>query len=227
MITLNCHHCNCTFVSATPAKGQSLEDFLTNWKAVARINEDVYHCVPCGGRFRVEDDGVDVSLGGSVKLVNVSAPRLDSLSITGGARTGGEALYVLGAALDLDGLVVKFGGKPVQSISNQAHDRARIVTPIGQYKLNVDEALSGTFIVGEQVRGVNSGALGVVRSLAPLVIDRPTRAFDLNEEVHGDASGAKVRLGNPPYSGAVDVSVENENGQRPVGGVIVDGFTYL
>lgn len=80
---------------------------------------------------------------------------------------------------------------------------------------------------GEQVTGLSSGATGSVRSESFLVVDAPTGAFAPDELVQGTDSKAMVKLTDTPaYSGAVDVIVENEHGQRLVGGTLVDGYAY-
>ncbi len=180
MISLDCSYCELVFLSATPAVGQKSEVFLAAWKADATANSDVYHCVDCGARFNIEDDGLDVGSGGSVRLDDISAPRIDSLTIGSGARTGGEALYITGSALDLGGLVVKFGGKWAPAITNVTSTQVRVVTPQGIYRLKVAEELtmfnlsarSGSISVNEDVR-VNGEIIGrvhvVVGALCGLV----------------------------------------------------------
>lgn len=83
------------------------------------------------------------------------------------------------------------------------------------------------FVVGEGVMGATSGAGGVVKSTSPLVINQPTAAFAPDELVVGNVTGATARLASAPYSGAVNVTVENVNGQRSDGSsTLVKGFTY-
>jgi len=226
MISLNCNHCDCCFLSASPSKDQPLEAFLASWKSSVVNNDDVYHCVTCGGRFRVEDDGVDVSLGGSVVLVDVSSPGIESLTLMSGPRTGGYALYIFGRSLDIGDLIVKFGGKPCSIVDHREYDRARVVLPQGQYTINVQDYITPGFIVGEEVAGLDSNARAVVRTVSPFVVDAPSKAFSANEEIKGLASNARIRASDPAYVGTVDVSVENEHGQRLNGGVVLNGFTY-
>lgn len=227
MISLNCTYCQGVFLTASPPPWQDQELFLAAWKADVAANDDVYHCVDCGTEYTIVDDGVDVGSGGSVALNNVSKPRIDSLTITSGARTGGEALYIIGLALELDGLVARFDGKWALELTNQTATQARVVTPPGAYRLNVSEVIGPILIEGEEVVGQDSAAKGVLRKLEDYVVDNPTRAFSPNELVKGTSSGGSVRLQATPYSGAVDVEIWNLNGQRLVGGTLKNGFTYL
>ena len=82
-------------------------------------------------------------------------------------------------------------------------------------------------MVGEEVLASLSGARGAVLTASPLVIDAPTKPFQANDEVSGTVTGARVRLSTTPYSGAVDVTVENERGMRLSGARLVGGFVYV
>jgi hypothetical protein len=98
---------------------------------------------------------------------------------------------------------------------------------VGGGVATVDAADLVTFVSNEQVFGLTSGSFGTARGGLPLIADAPTNAFAPNELVKGSVSGAMVKLlGSPANSGAVDVVVENENGQRSVGGTLVRGYTY-
>jgi len=221
---ISCVYCsppNNMLMSFAPSKDQDPEEFNTAWKAAA-TNYSNIECAQCGSQYMLEDDPV-----GSVQRKNMSKPKLDSLTIGSGARTGGDALYIMGSALNVGTLVVKFGGKPALEITNRTATQARVVTPIGQYTLNIVSVTTPGFIVGEGVRGLSSGARASIASLSPFVVDFPLAAFTSGEEIQGDASGAKATLNAVPYSGAVDVSVENEHGQRITGGAVLNGFTYL
>jgi hypothetical protein len=293
---INCTHCPepNAIMTFSRAEGQTEEEFASAWKAAATTFKSI--SCGCGSRFRVECDGIEVNSGGFVQVTDISSPRIDSLNVVGGKRFGGEALIISGSSLDIGKLVVKFGGNPAQAVTNVTPSHARVVTPTGQYTLNVQEVISkytftstsgifnvndvittaqgsiGTLrlingndywigwsvlnetvasmigmlltsssksarvvassatpahLVGESVHGLTSKARGAVKSTAPFVVNKPTAAFVAGELVRGDASGAYVLLANQPYSGTVDVSVENEHGQRVVGGVVKNGFTYL
>lgn len=203
MISLGCPHCELVFLSATPAVGQKSEVFLAAWKADASANSDVYHCVSCGARFNIEDDGLDIGSGGSVRLNDVSAPRIDSLTIGSGSRTGGEALYIMGSALDLGALVVKFGGKRAFETTNRSATQARVVTPQGIYRLRVAEELtmfnlsarSDSLSVDEDVR-VSGELIGrvhvVVGALCGLVVYEGISPLSnlIGEVMIGQSSGA-------------------------------------
>jgi len=83
------------------------------------------------------------------------------------------------------------------------------------------------FLVDEAVTGQSSGAFAVVRDAQPLVVTSPTTGFAPNELVRGDSSDALVKLtSSPAYSGLVDVSVENEYGQRLTGASLPGAYTY-
>ena len=82
------------------------------------------------------------------------------------------------------------------------------------------------FVVGETLTGASSGASGSVETVVPLTVSGVTTAFADAEEVTGATSGARALLGAPSMSGLADVSVENTNGQRHTGSVLVDAFDY-
>lgn len=224
--SIMCHSCGpAPLFQAEPSEDQDVMEFRKAWKSISAQFACV-SCHDCGARFQIEDDGVEADQGGFVNIKNVSQPGIDYLTIASGSRTGGEALYIMGSSLDVGTLVVKFNGTPVQAITNRTATQARIVTPVGQFTLNVDQIITGTFILGEEVRGQSSGCRAVVKSLSPFVVSAPTQPLVPNEEIHGVASTARLRLQAIPYSGAVDVTVENEHGKRLVGGTLVGGFIY-
>jgi hypothetical protein len=116
------------------------------------------------------DDGIAAEDGGLVSYRNVSTPRIDSVSVASGTRSGGEALYIFGSALDVGALVVRFGGVPVQAVTNRTTTQARVVTPIGRfvfqamrplYRLRLTNTV-GTITVGQTIRTTN-GSLATVR----------------------------------------------------------------
>jgi hypothetical protein len=294
-LNIECPYCSPTetLLLATPTSGQSESAWSAAWKLAANAGYQL-DCPCCGATVVLEDDGQPVSSGGGVISSNVSSPRIDSLTIGSGPRTGGTALYINGSALNIGNLVVKFAGKPVQAVTNRSATQARVVTPIGRYafpgakvlhKLLLSNrtgnitaqqpvqfsngsqatvrfvesplvmwiqfstitapitAFAGSvvtgptgsgpvasvtlpaFIVGEGVTGLSSSARGTF--VAPFCADAPSAAFANGELLKGDASGATALLGTPAYSGAVDVTVENEYGIRQTGGTLVGGFTYL
>jgi len=91
----------------------------------------------------------------------------------------------------------------------------------------VDAAVEVPFTVGENVIGLSSVVVGVVRSDTPLAVVAPTGGYAPNELVQGASSGALAKLtSSPAYSGLVDVSVENEFGQRLAGGSLPGVYTY-
>jgi len=276
------------------------EVFLQAWKDDANNqNGHGFECPGCGGYFRTQDDGIPAGDGGGLMLLDESKPRIDSLTIGSGSRTGGEALYINGASLDSGTLSVTFAGKPVKELTDITTSSARVVSPVGTYRLlpegdelvklslsnrsgtpalneelrqgskrvgvirlveadeiritldsgftnsitsligntvkgsssgftaTVSTAIRPEFIDGEEVVGQTGGAKGVLRSREEWIVDSPTRAYQAGELVKGSSSGTYIRLVTPAYSGAVDVAVSNERGQRDVGSVLKNGFTYL
>jgi hypothetical protein len=247
----------------------------------------------CFGTFRIVDDA---SPFGSVMLHDISSPRIDSVNVSSGSRTGGTAVFIQGGALDVGTLVVKFRGVASPQVDQRTATTARVVTPPASYTLNVAEvccrlvltpllgslsldesftavngstgtvcrisgsahnvsfstlvgslsALVGTNIVGgsgavatvssasapnfqagEMVSGLTNAAVAVVRASGPLVVDAPTGAFVEDELVLGATSGAVARLApSAPYSGAVEICVENEYGRRVAGSSLVGALTY-
>jgi hypothetical protein len=129
--SFNCPYCAPaeTLISVTCPAGVSEIEWRRHWKSV----ELRPTCSCCGCVIRVACDGQPAETGGCVNITNISPPRIDSLSVVSGARTGGEALYVYGSALDVGSLVIKFDGVPVRAVTNRSATQARIVTPIGRY----------------------------------------------------------------------------------------------
>lgn len=84
------------------------------------------------------------------------------------------------------------------------------------------------FEPGETLVGLTSGATGqALLDTHGLKVDSPTNGFAPNELVRGVNTLSIVRLGaSPAYSGVVNITVENEFGQRVHGGVLVDAYTY-
>ena len=218
--TIDCAYCEDPLMVVTGASAQA-------WKRDAAAGGHAISCPACGSDYVTIDDGVDVGAGGGIMTSNVSAPRIDKLDQTSGPATGGYVIVIRGSALDIGTLVVKFGGDLALNINIRTKTAARVTLPPGQYKLDVAEVSTPGFIVGEEVYGADSNARGAVKSIKPFVVKAPTAHFAPNEEVVGTASGSRLRLSASPYSGAVDVTVENEHGQRAVGGVVLNGFTYL
>lgn len=293
-----------TLFQASCPPGLDEKKWRSAWKATATGGLDGgpqykrINCGHCGGHLQIVDDGVSVDEGGSITSKDVSMPRIDSLSISGGSRTGGTTTIIHGSSLDVGDLVVHVGSGEAQ-VTNRSSTEATISTPPGNYSLNVAEGsmvelvfesvtgsftpnesftvagsvasgmvrvvngttltvsinaivvklseLSGILVVGgssgaygnvltaqmilfqagEQITGLASGARGVLLDGPTFVIDQPTGGFAPNELVVGTASGATAKLAaSPAYSGAVDVTVENEYGRRDSGGKLVLGYTY-
>lgn len=290
--SFNCPCCppGTLLLAVTCPEGVSEPEWRSNWKHVVLRPT----CAHCGAVIRVACDGVPVESGGCVSATNVSAPRIDALSVASGPRTGGNSLYVFGSALDVGNLIVKFDGVTAQAVTNRSASQARVVAPIGRYyftgaaslrriRLNnangiisagdlvrftngstgivrhaddlsslwveftslvgpssglvnqtlgapkgagvVAGATAPDFIPGEGITGLSSGARGTC--IKPFGVSAPSTAFVANEIVRGEASGTCARLGATPYSGRVNVTVENEYGQRQIGGTLVGGYTYL
>jgi hypothetical protein len=84
-----------------------------------------------------------------------------------------------------------------------------------------------SFVAGEQVTGQTTGAIGVLVSLDPYKVELPSQGFAAGELVKGDASSALMCLDpTTAYSGTVDITVENEFGQRPTGYKLEGAYTY-
>lgn len=224
--SIDCEYCvdALPLLSASPPPETNFTAWANAWKVAAESFGQV-RC-SCGAEYQIQDDAVEAVDGGSVTRLNVTKPRVDALTFGSGARNGGETLYVIGEALDVGALVVRFGGKPAPTVTHRTSTRARVVTPVGQFTLNVEEINRAGFIIGEEVRGAVSGSRGSIRTITPFVVDAPTLPFAPHEEVVGQASNARLTLKGAPFSGAVDVTVENEHGQRLVEGTLPGGFTY-
>jgi hypothetical protein len=83
------------------------------------------------------------------------------------------------------------------------------------------------FSDGETITGGTSGATATMQTGSLLEITGPSGAFTPDEEITGASSGAMAQLGNPTwYDGTVDVSVENDNGQRQTGGSLPSAFQF-
>lgn len=288
----------------SPPEDSDLVEWRKAWKRTATGTSEgkpqfnKVQCPNCGGQFSLVCDGTPAEDGGCMAAVNVTEPRIESLSVGGGNPLGGTVTKLTGHGFDVDGLVVKFAGKPALWQGEATATEVTVKAPRGTYTLNVDEgpmhklAISNVsktfavdetvtfsvggsgvlrkvvgaglmvcvtnmpedpdslvdatvygsstsasariagvtrveFIPGEGVSGAASGSRGVVKTSSPLVIDSPTAAFGPRELVVGDTSGALVKLKSTPYSGAVDVTVENINGTREGGeSCLRNGFTY-
>ena len=92
---------------------------------------------------------------------------------------------------------------------------------------DIDSVEAVPFTVGETVFGLSSVVSGTVREDMPLLVYAPTGGFAPNELIQGADSGALAKLtGSPAYASLVDVSVENEYGQRLTGGTLSGAYTY-
>jgi hypothetical protein len=124
--------------------------------------------------------------------------------------------------------------QPPKKAKNPAHERAQLtgstlVGGVGGGTAIITNADLLTFIDGELVTGLTTRATGLARGSNSdvLIVDSPTASFGPDELVKGSTSGAMVRLsGSPAYSGKVDVTVENEYGQRLAGGTLSGAYTY-
>lgn len=137
-LTIECCYCDheAPLFSSAPSLGQTTEAWRRSWKQIAQRQPGyVVACADCGGAFSIVDDGIPLESGGFVSSQSVSTPRIDTLSLTSGVRPGGEALYIFGSALDVGNLVVKFGGRTAQAVTNRTGTQARVVTPIGVFSL--------------------------------------------------------------------------------------------
>lgn len=298
-LSIGCEYCvdQQPFITSTVPESISVMDWRKAWKRHA-TSFKLMTCPSCGAGFQLADDGVAAEDGGLVARMNVSAPKIDSINIATGPRTGGNVAYITGAALDIGStLVVKFGGKAATVVDQRTATTARVVVPPATYTLNVVAPstllvvtpISGTFqaneaftspagstgtiwkaegnkhwvqinyrapedvglvgmgmtggtsgaigtvasltttmfLPGENIIGLTSAAQGVIRTRNPLVVDAPSNGFAPSEYVRGTASNTLAKLTtSPAYSGLVDITVENEYGQRKTGGALLGAYTY-
>jgi hypothetical protein len=83
------------------------------------------------------------------------------------------------------------------------------------------------FSASETVTGQTSAVTAVVQVALPLKVDTLSGSFSASEEILGGTSAARATLSAAPMNGAVDVSIENANGARAVGGVAAGAFQYV
>ena len=84
------------------------------------------------------------------------------------------------------------------------------------------------FHLGETLQGVASGNTAVVTSVSPLRVGSTTSGgFSNGEEVFGITSNARAKLGSPWYDGLVDVTLDNEHGERDSGGRLQLSYEFI
>lgn len=81
---------------------------------------------------------------------------------------------------------------------------------------------------GETATGETSGAMAVLTSVANLKprVHQVSGSFQGGEWAYSSVALTRIQLKATPLDAAADVTVENERGQRPVGGKLAGGFTY-
>jgi len=177
--TIDCAYCTparTIFRSVMPEVGDELA-WRRMWKSTTSAGHGgsplwTVECPECGGRFQIVDDGIPAGSGGLVKGGNVTQPKINSLNVITGPRTGGNALCVSGDALEHGSIVVRFDGKPAPTVDQRTATTARVVVPVGVYRLNVAENLhtlsltitSGSLALDEAVVTAG-GSNGVIRQI--------------------------------------------------------------
>lgn len=150
-------------------------------------------------------------------LINNEAFTIGNTGITGSIRCiNSDSIMVAAPSLSTEDWI-RLVGETLQGSSSGASVR-------------ISASHVPVFISGEQLVGLLSNSSGVFRAdPTSFIVDRPTNSFAPREPVVGLSSGAAIILEkSPAYSGAVDVSVENELGQRLDGSSrIKNGFTYF
>lgn len=194
--SVDCVYCsppNNTLMAFQRHGEQKQSEFDAAWKSAAALFGNV-ECPSCGSQYRLADDPF-----GSVKPVNTSRPKILSLNVTTGMRTGGNVLYISGVALEVGTLTVRFGGIAAPVVDERTATSARVVVPRGCYHLNVAELLSrlvvsvsgGVFQADETVIA-QDGSTGVLRHISGTVymVYMATIVTSLNGLIGRTLSGA-------------------------------------
>jgi hypothetical protein len=215
--THTCGRCATTLFTVAGGDGEA-------WKADAASGGHKSTCGACGCTYTTEDDG---NPSGGVQAKDLSEPKIVSLDVTTGPIAGGTTVQLTGDAFQVPGAtaVVKFGGLTAAPtvLDDTSLDA---VTPAGKARLLVD-AVVGSFTDEETITGGTSGATATLLSASGLWIQGPSGPFTAGEEITGGTSGATADLADPTwYDGSVDVTVENENGQRASGGSLAGAFEF-
>lgn len=174
---------------------------LAAWRTVAQLGQiQQITCPDCLCEYTLGDGTTQID------TVDQSRPVATSINVGTGSVAGGTAVILTGHALDLAGLVIKFGGKPGTNLRSVTDVNATIDTPVGQGKLVTQglvrrklliSAVVGTFQVGETITGGTSGKTAIVREIdaAFLYVDTWNGEFTAAETITGGTSGATATAG--------------------------------
>jgi len=178
----------------------------------------------------IDEASADVDTpAGKVELVLANiCQKLAHGSVTGGPFQVGET--VTGGTSGATAVVrqVEAAYLMVDSVTDIFEDAETITGGTSGATADLsDDPVCPQFEVDETVTGQTSAETAVVKEASPLRVDTISGDFAADEEILGGTSGARATLDDPAMNGDVDVTVENATyGQRPSGGVLVDGFEY-
>lgn len=187
------------------------------------------------GKLTCTDCGCEHTITESVTEIGVeddpAKPRIDLIDMITGTVAGGQTATLTGHRLDVGSLVVKFGNATVVSISSRSDSHATIVTPPARLKLMTSGEVVGVLAPGDHITGSLSGKTAQIEEVhidrGYLIVSSTVGQFTGDEWAQKDGSNMiKLAAVATPLIYAVDVTVSNENGQRVVGGSLVNGFTY-
>lgn len=227
--------CSCS----CPAQGGPHPSFvqldLAGAKALLNDPEHVLvvSCGSCGCQATPVDNG------DSIGLVDISKPRVDSLSPNNDVLAGGAAVTISGHRLDLGTLVVKFDGTAGTNLRSRTETSAIVDAPAGTIKLvEINErqrklefsGASGGFQVGEIITGQLRGGQLRVTAYDPayLMVESVRGQIDLGEQFTGANSGSLATAGtyHPDFQVGETVQGETSNATAVLQ-VATDGITKL
>lgn len=200
---------------------------LEAWRKVANAGQIAgLQCATCGCPHDLADGGT------SILTTQVAKPKINLLSVSGGPAAGGTPVTIAGHALAIGTLVVRFGGIPALNMRARSSASVTVDSPPGKFHLMTAGSMLGTLMPGDQITGVGSGKTATIVEAhvdqGYLLVSLPSGPFS-NGEVVQRSVGNSVTLAaiaQPLVVVGVDVSVENEHGQRHTGGVLAGSFTY-
>jgi hypothetical protein len=198
---------------------------LAAWQAViAKGQITDITCATCKCEHGLVDGGDHVGQARTPK------PRLDSIDVGTGSAAGGTTVTLTGHALNVGTLVVKFSGIAASIVGSPSSSHAVVTSPAGNFKLLTQGAVTGALSPGDTITGMSSGKTATIVSVGSgfLIVSSPSGAFTSSEVVQKDGSN-HVQLSDaadPLINNPVDVTVENENGQKKTGGALAGAFAY-
>jgi hypothetical protein len=178
----------------------------------------------------IDEDTLDVDTpAGAIKLNVDNGPyvKIAHGSVTGGPFQVDET--ITGGTSSTTAVVKKVGSGFLLVGDNDGEftDTETLTGGTSSAEADVTATTRPVFEVGETVTGETSGETGTVSTLDPLRVTDPSGAFTAGEDISGGTSAAMATLdGATPMDGAVDVTVENDWGQRETGAVLAGAFTY-